>query len=112
MNFLILFILPMILGFWAQHRVKSTFAKNLQIGVANRGRGSLRADLGLRVRLADWPWLAVGVLLQLVARPVTRWVTTDAAGLAGIGWVSRRRRRLRFQERHGLRRVRIPLRRL
>ena len=25
------------------------------------------------------------VLLQLVARPVTRWVTSDAAGLAGIG---------------------------
>lgn len=39
----------------------------LQVGVANRGRGSLRADLGLTVRLSDWPWLAVGVLLQLVA---------------------------------------------
>jgi membrane protease YdiL (CAAX protease family) len=39
----------------------------LQIGVANRGRGSLRADLGLVVRVSDWPWLAAGVLLQLVA---------------------------------------------
>jgi membrane protease YdiL (CAAX protease family) len=39
----------------------------LWFGVANRGRGSLRTDLGFTVRLADWPWLAVGVLLQLVA---------------------------------------------
>lgn len=39
----------------------------LQIGVANRGRGSLRTDLGLTLRLSDWPWLAAGVLLQLVA---------------------------------------------
>ena len=39
----------------------------LQIGVANRGRGSLRDDLGLVVRISDWPWLAAGVLLQVVA---------------------------------------------
>lgn len=44
----------------------------LQIGVANRGRGSLRADLGLTVRLSDWPWLAAGVLLQLVATGAVR----------------------------------------
>jgi uncharacterized protein len=33
--FLLFFIAPMLIGFWAQHRVKSTFAKNLQIPVAN-----------------------------------------------------------------------------
>jgi uncharacterized protein len=33
--FLVLFILPMILGFWAQHRVKSTFQRNLQVPVTN-----------------------------------------------------------------------------
>jgi Zn-dependent membrane protease YugP len=39
-NFLILFILPMILGFWAQHRVKSTVSRNLQIPVANGMSGA------------------------------------------------------------------------
>lgn len=43
----------------------------LQI-VSNRGTGSLRTDLGLTVRLADWPWLAAGVLLQLVATGAVR----------------------------------------
>jgi uncharacterized protein len=33
--FLVAFIVPMVLGFWAQHRVKSTFAKNLEVPVAN-----------------------------------------------------------------------------
>jgi len=35
MTFLIAFIVPMIVGFWAQHRVKSTFARNLQVPTAN-----------------------------------------------------------------------------
>ena len=39
----------------------------LRAFVATRGRGSLRADFGLTVRAADWPWLAAGVLLQGVA---------------------------------------------
>src|SRR5574339_533969 len=30
----------MVLGFWAQHRVKSTFAKNLEVGVANGMTGA------------------------------------------------------------------------
>ena len=38
--FLIFFIIPMVLGFWAQHRVKSTFAKNLQVPVANGMTGA------------------------------------------------------------------------
>jgi uncharacterized protein len=29
--FLLAFVVPMAIGFWAQHRVKSTFAKNLEI---------------------------------------------------------------------------------
>ncbi len=32
-----------------------------------KGQGSLVSDFGLRVRLRDWPWLAAGVGLQLVA---------------------------------------------
>src|SRR3954447_24434246 len=39
----------------------------LRAFVVTRGRGSLLADLGLTVRLPDWPWLAAGVLLQVVA---------------------------------------------
>jgi len=35
MLFLAAFIVPMVLGFWAQHRVKSTFARNLEVPVAN-----------------------------------------------------------------------------
>jgi Zn-dependent membrane protease YugP len=38
--FLLFFIAPMILGFWAQHRVKSTFARNLEIPVANGMTGA------------------------------------------------------------------------
>jgi len=40
MTFLIAFIVPMILGFWAQHRVKSTFARNLEVPVANGMTGA------------------------------------------------------------------------
>ena len=39
----------------------------LRAFVVTRGRGSLRADLGLTVRPSDWPWLAAGVALQGVA---------------------------------------------
>lgn len=45
------------------------------------GASSLRFDIGPTLVLLG----IVLVLLQLVARPVTRWVTSDAAGLAGIG---------------------------
>jgi len=38
--FLVAFIVPMVLGFWAQHRVKSTFAKNLEVPVANGMTGA------------------------------------------------------------------------
>jgi Zn-dependent membrane protease YugP len=40
MTFLIAFIVPMVIGFWAQHRVKSTFARNLEVPVANGMTGS------------------------------------------------------------------------
>ena len=40
MTFLIAFIVPMILGFWAQHRVKSKFARNLEVPVANGMTGA------------------------------------------------------------------------
>jgi uncharacterized protein len=44
--FLVAFIVPMVLGFWAQHRVKSTFAKNLEVPVAN---GMTGAQVACRV---------------------------------------------------------------
>ena len=40
MAFLLAFIVPMVLGFWAQHKVKSTFAKNLEVPVANGMTGA------------------------------------------------------------------------
>ena len=39
-TFLIAFIVPMAIGLWAQHRVKSTFARNLQVPVANGMTGA------------------------------------------------------------------------
>ena len=38
--FLIAFIVPMVIGLWAQHRVKSTFARNLEVPVANGMTGA------------------------------------------------------------------------
>jgi hypothetical protein len=46
MTFLIAFIVPMIIGFWAQHRVKTTFARNLQVPTAN---GLTGAEVARRV---------------------------------------------------------------
>ena len=43
---LLFFVVPMVIGFWAQHRVKSTFAKNLQVRVAN---GMTGAQIARRV---------------------------------------------------------------
>ena len=40
MTWIVFFIVPMVLGFWAQHRVKSTFAKNLEVPVANGMTGA------------------------------------------------------------------------
>ena len=37
---IIFFVLPMVLGLWAQHRVKSTFARNLEVGVSNGMTGA------------------------------------------------------------------------
>jgi hypothetical protein len=45
------------------------------------GSSSLRFDIGPTLVVLG----IVLVLLQLVARPISRWVTSDAAGLAGIG---------------------------
>jgi uncharacterized protein len=40
MAFLLAFIVPMVIGLWAQHRVKSTFARNLEVPVANGMTGA------------------------------------------------------------------------
>jgi Zn-dependent membrane protease YugP len=46
MTFLIAFIIPMVIGLWAQHRVKSTFARNLQVPTSN---GLTGAEVARRV---------------------------------------------------------------
>jgi uncharacterized protein len=46
MNFIVFFILPLAFGLWAQHRVKSTFARNLEVPVAN---GLTGAEVARRV---------------------------------------------------------------
>jgi hypothetical protein len=40
MYFLLAFIVPMVVGLWAQNRVKSTFARNLEVPVANGMTGA------------------------------------------------------------------------
>ena len=45
------------------------------------GASSLRFEIGPTIVVLG----VVLVLLQLVARPISRWVTSDAAGLAGVG---------------------------
>lgn len=45
------------------------------------GASSLRFEIGTTIVLLG----VLLVLLQLVARPISRWVTADAAGLAGVG---------------------------
>ncbi len=44
--FLLAFVVPLAIGLWAQHRVKSTFAKNLQVPVSN---GLTGAEVARRV---------------------------------------------------------------
>jgi len=46
MAFLLAFIVPMVIGLWAQHRVKSTFAKNLGVPVSH---GMTGAEVARRV---------------------------------------------------------------
>ena len=46
MTFLIAFIVPMVIGLWAQHRVKSTFARNLQVPASH---GMTGAEVARRI---------------------------------------------------------------
>jgi uncharacterized protein len=46
MELLLFFVLPLAIGLWAQHRVKSTFAKNLQVPISN---GMTGAEVARRV---------------------------------------------------------------
>jgi uncharacterized protein len=46
MTFLIAFVVPMVIGLWAQHRVKSTFARNLQVPVSH---GMTGAEVARRI---------------------------------------------------------------
>ncbi len=46
MTFLIAFVLPLLIGLWAQHKVKSTFAKNLQVPASH---GLTGAEVARRV---------------------------------------------------------------
>jgi uncharacterized protein len=40
MSFILAFLVPMAIGLWAQHRVKSTFAKNLEVPVSHGMTGA------------------------------------------------------------------------
>jgi hypothetical protein len=40
MIFILAFVVPLAIGLWAQHRVKSTFSRNLQVAVANGMTGA------------------------------------------------------------------------
>jgi Zn-dependent membrane protease YugP len=40
MIFILAFVVPLAIGLWAQHRVKSTFNRNLQVAVANGMTGA------------------------------------------------------------------------
>jgi hypothetical protein len=46
MTWILFFIIPMAIGLWAQHRVKSTFARNLQVPVGN---GMTGAEVARRI---------------------------------------------------------------
>src|SRR4029453_14031652 len=46
MERLLFFVLPLAIGLWAHHRVKSTFAKNLQVPISN---GMTGAEVARRV---------------------------------------------------------------
>ena len=45
-TFLIAFIIPMVIGLWAQHRVKSTFARNLEVPASH---GMTGAEVARRI---------------------------------------------------------------
>ena len=46
MLFLIAFVVPLVIGLWAQHRVKSTFARNLEVPVSH---GMTGAEVARRI---------------------------------------------------------------
>jgi Zn-dependent membrane protease YugP len=46
MTFLIAFVVPLAIGLWAQHRVKSTFARNLEVPVSH---GMTGAEVARRI---------------------------------------------------------------
>jgi uncharacterized protein len=46
MTFLIAFVVPMVIGLWAQHRVKSTFARNLEVSASH---GMTGAEVARRI---------------------------------------------------------------
>jgi uncharacterized protein len=46
LTFLVAFIVPMVIGLWAQHRVKSTFARNLEVPASH---GLTGAEVARRI---------------------------------------------------------------
>ena len=46
MAFLLAFVVPMVIGLWAQHRVKSTFARNLEVPASH---GMTGAEVARRI---------------------------------------------------------------
>lgn len=56
--------IDLVVGLFAQN---GAILAALVVVSRNKGRATLRGDFGLVVRAGDWPWLAVGVLLQVVS---------------------------------------------
>ena len=56
--------IDLVVGLFAQN---GAILAALVVVSRRKGRGTLRGDFGLVVRARDWPWLAAGVLLQVVS---------------------------------------------
>jgi membrane protease YdiL (CAAX protease family) len=56
--------IDLVVGLFAQY---AAMLVGLVVVSRVKGRGTLRDDFGLVVRARDWPWFAVGVLLQVVS---------------------------------------------
>jgi membrane protease YdiL (CAAX protease family) len=54
----------LVVGLYAQN---VTIVAGLVFVSRRKGLGTLREDFGLVVRAGDWPWLAAGVLLQVLS---------------------------------------------
>lgn len=70
--------LDLVIGLFAQN---GAILAGLVVVSRVKGRGTLREDFGLVLRARDWPWLAAGVLLQVVSLGLVALLDVVAGGL-------------------------------